>query len=64
MCWLKGDAYRIGRVGPGGDEVDLVVLLLLGLLEHPLVAVIGCHFPYQPAATRNRCIITSGTAIS
>jgi hypothetical protein len=28
------------------------------------VAVIGCHFPYQPAATRNRCIITSGTAIS
>jgi hypothetical protein len=40
------DAYRVGRVAPGGDEVDLV---LLGLLEHPLVAVVGCHFPYQPA---------------
>ena len=43
------DAYRVGRVGPGGDEVDLV---LLGLLEHPLVAVVCRHFPYQTTCSR------------
>jgi hypothetical protein len=44
-------AYRIGRVAPGGDEVDL---LLLRLLEHPLVAVVRRHLPYQPAASHHR----------
>jgi len=27
-----------------------VLLRRLSLLEHPLVAVVGCHFPYQPFA--------------